>query len=322
MKHKVTSPHDKLFRASMSHPEVARDFLSTHLPSEMSSKIDLKALHICPNTFIDEELKLTESDVLIKATIADGEGYIYVLAEHQSTQDQWMPYRLLKYMLKIWDYHRQHSKKRSILPFPVIIPVVFYTGARKYRAPRAIWELCGEQAELMRAIISEPFHLVDVNLIPESSLTSRQWSGTMEFLMRHRFRQHLSQELEKIAVSFNTLMLEDNSQFVLQLLTYIVVIDEEHRSEKELIELLQGKISPKVGGEIMGLADRIMERGMEKGIEKGREKGREEGREEGELNKSLEIARNMLFEGCEPVFIAKITQLPMDQIKALQKEIG
>ena len=45
----------------------------------------------------------------------------------------------------------------------------------------------------------------------------------------------------------------------------------------------------------------------------------EKGRVEGELKKSLEIARNMLLEGCEPVFIAKITQLPIDKIKALQK---
>ena len=56
------------------------------------------------------------------------------------------------------------------------------------------------------------------------------WSGTMEFFMRHQFKQHISQELEKVAVSFNQLLLEDNEYFVLRLLSYVMAIDDEHRS--------------------------------------------------------------------------------------------
>ena len=92
----ITSPHDKLFRASMQNPEVARDFLMAHLPADLTKKIDLKSIVVCPNTFIDEELLLTESDVLIKCTIDEKEGFIYILAEHQSTKDQLMPFRLTK----------------------------------------------------------------------------------------------------------------------------------------------------------------------------------------------------------------------------------
>ena len=309
MKNKVSTPHDKLFRGSMNHPEVARDFLTTHLPTDIVSKIDFNSIVVCPNTFIDEELKLTESDVLIKATMEGQNGYIYILAEHQSTQDPLMPFRLLKYMTRIWDYHQHHGKKKNTLPFPAIIPLVFYTGPTLYKSTRAIWELCGDQSELMRHILSEPFHLIDVNAIPESILTSRMWSGTMEFLMRHRFRQHISQELEKVAHSFNQLLLEDKSQFVLQLLSYIMAVDDEHRSTKDLIELMRNKISPKVGDEIVSLAERLIEEGMEKG------------REEGELTKSFEIARNMLIEGCDLVFVAKITKLPVSRIKELQKTL-
>ena len=63
----------------------------------------------------------------------------------------------------------------------------------------------------------------------------------------------------------------------------------------------------------MSLAERL--------IEEGREEGREAGREEGELKKSFEIARSMLIEGCEPVFVAKVTQLPINTIKELQKKL-
>ena len=73
------------------------------------------------------------------------------------------------------------------------------------------------------------------------------WAGPMEFLMRHRFRQHIK--------SFNQLYLEKKDSFVSQLLACIVSIDDEHRTGKELIELIQSKLSPKAGGEIVGLAE-------------------------------------------------------------------
>ncbi len=43
--------------------------------------------------------------------------------------------------------------------------------------------------------------------------------------MRHRFRQHIGQELEKIAQNINRLMLEEKGQFVLRLLSYIMAVD-------------------------------------------------------------------------------------------------
>ncbi|MBA2650310.1 MAG: Rpn family recombination-promoting nuclease/putative transposase [Legionella sp.] len=294
----IQNPHDKLFRAAMHHPEVAHDFLTTHLPANLIAKIDFKSLEICPNTFIDEDLKLTASDVLIKCIIEKKEGYIYILAEHQSTQAQLMPFRLFKYMIKIWDYHQTHTDKKNSLPFPAIFPLVFYTGRNLYKAPKAMWELCGDQSELMKQILSEPFHLIDINTIPENALTSRMWSGTMEFLMRHRFRQHIGQEIEKIAQNINRLMLEEKGQFVLQLLSYIMAVDEEHRSISELTTIIHDKLSPNVEKEIMSLAEKLME--------------------EGELKKSFEIAKKMLADGVDPVFVAKYTEIPLEKVKKLQ----
>ncbi|MCX7114438.1 MAG: Rpn family recombination-promoting nuclease/putative transposase [Gammaproteobacteria bacterium] len=298
-KKEISSPHDKLFRASMQYPEVARDFLEAHLPIDIKEKLDFKSIVTCQNTFIDEELKLTQSDVLLKLRIEDKEGYIYVLAEHQSKPDPLMPFRLLKYMVKIWDYHQSLSKQKNGLPFPAIFPMVFYAGQSAYNAPKAIWELCGDQANLMHRILNEPFCLVDVNVISENELTSRLWSGTMEFLMRHKFRQHLIHGIETIAHNINRLILEEKSQFVLQLLSYILAIDEEHRSTQELIALIQSKLAPQAGEEIVSLAEILKEEGRNEALR--------------------QVAKELLANGTDPVFVAKITKLPLDEIKKLQK---
>lgn len=294
----LTTPHDHLFKAAFHHPEVVREFLTTHLPESILKKLDFKSITISSNTFIDDELKLSESDVLLECLLDNEKSYLYLLCEHQSTQDELMPYRLLKYLIKIWEHHLSKNKKKK-LPFPVIFPLVFYTGKGEYKKPRAVWELCGDQSGLMHSILQQPFHLIDANLIPEEQLTKRAWSGTMEFLMRHRFRQHLSQEIGKVAQNINRLVLEDQEQFVLQLLHYIMAVDEEHRNISELTTIIHEKLSPEVESEIMNLADRI--------------------KEEGKLEGKLETAQEMVSQGMDMNLIAKVTHLPLEKIKALKK---
>lgn len=309
----ISNPHDKLFKASLQYPDLAKEFIQTHLPETILKKINFNSIEISPNTFIDEELRLSESDVLLKCVMDGEDGYLYLLCEHQSTQDNLMPFRLLKYLIKIWDYHQISTSKKNA-PFPVIFPCVFYSGNGVYKKARAVWELCGKHSELMRNILQQPFHLIDVNLIPEQELIKRKLSGTMEFLMRHRFRQHqnLEQELKKIAQNINFLLLEEEEQFVLQLLNYVMVIDEAHRNVSELIAIIHKELSPEAESKIMNLADRIKE--------EGRLEGERKGLLEGILEGKLETAREMLNAGSDIAFIAKVTHLPLDKIKALKNK--
>ncbi len=79
-------------------------------------------------------LKLLQSDVLFKALVSGEEAYFYILAEHQSKPDKLMPFRLIQYMTKIWDFVIKNKGNKSPLPLPVIVPMIFYTGKGKYTA--------------------------------------------------------------------------------------------------------------------------------------------------------------------------------------------
>ena len=58
--------------------------------------------------------------------------------------------------------------------------------------------------------------------------------------------------------------------------------------------------------------------GMEKGIKEGMEKGVEEGMEKG----IEEVARKMLQEEIDKTIISKVTNLSLDEIEKLKKEIN
>lgn len=77
--------------------------------------------------------------------------------------------------------------------------------------------------------------------------------------------------------------------------------------------LMEGHKEGLAKGREEGLA-----KGREEGLLRGREEGLAEGRAEGEMNKGLEIARQMKAEGLPLEMIARCTGLSMEQIKDLK----
>jgi hypothetical protein len=103
----------------------------------------------------------------------------------------------MKYMISIWDYHIKQHPGNKALPLPLILPLVFYIGEADYTAERQFWKLFGENSHLMKETLELPFHLIDVDKIPEKAMTSHIFAGTMAFIMRKHFRTHLNQEIAK-----------------------------------------------------------------------------------------------------------------------------
>jgi predicted transposase/invertase (TIGR01784 family) len=85
--------HDALFKQFLTHKETARDFLTLHLPASLRQLCDLATLKLESGSFVDEALRATHSDVLYSVKTRQGEGYIYVLIEHQSSPDRFMAFR-------------------------------------------------------------------------------------------------------------------------------------------------------------------------------------------------------------------------------------
>ncbi len=74
----IHSPHDKLFKQSMSDIRVARDFFMHHLPQTVLDVVNLQTLKLSPNSYVDENLAAYSSDVLYEVEQKDGKRvYLY-----------------------------------------------------------------------------------------------------------------------------------------------------------------------------------------------------------------------------------------------------
>lgn len=111
----MQNPHDRFFRRVFSDPEHAAGELRAILPAELSARVDWSSLRLVPGSYVDAELSDLRSDVLFAATLGDQEILFYVLLEHQSTAPDWMPLKLLGYMVRIWeDYLRDNPHAERI----------------------------------------------------------------------------------------------------------------------------------------------------------------------------------------------------------------
>ncbi|MEZ2578463.1 Rpn family recombination-promoting nuclease/putative transposase, partial [Buttiauxella ferragutiae] len=121
------TPHDATFRQFLTQPEIARDFMELHLPTELRAVCDLSSLKLESGSFVEDDLRQYFSDVLYSLKTTDGgDGYVHVLIEHQSTPDIHMGFRLIRYAVAAMQRHLEAGHKK----LPLVIPVLFYVGKR------------------------------------------------------------------------------------------------------------------------------------------------------------------------------------------------
>jgi hypothetical protein len=102
--------------------------------------IDFDRLQLDPTTYVQRDYRHLESDVVLCGPLRRGKQtvLIYILIEHQSEPDRLMPFRVLEYVVSIYrgqlrDWSQTHASLVDFV-FPPVLPVVFYTGTRRWQA--------------------------------------------------------------------------------------------------------------------------------------------------------------------------------------------
>ncbi|MBL4688856.1 MAG: Rpn family recombination-promoting nuclease/putative transposase, partial [Nannocystaceae bacterium] len=102
---------------------------------------------------------------------------VYVLFEHQSSDDWFMPLRMLQYMMRIWDSWIERTNATRP-PLPLILPVVLAHDERGWRAPQRFHDLFaddpGTRAILERFVPSFEFALDDLAKLSDTDLAARE----------------------------------------------------------------------------------------------------------------------------------------------------
>jgi hypothetical protein len=125
------TPHDALVRAIFGQPQYAAEELRAVLPPGVLAEVDLGTLTSVDGSFVDEGLRASCADLLFSVDLrSGGSAFVYVLFEHQSTLDERMPLRLLRYQTRIWErFTAEHPDEPRV---PPIVPLLLHQGPRPW----------------------------------------------------------------------------------------------------------------------------------------------------------------------------------------------
>ncbi|WP_437767224.1 Rpn family recombination-promoting nuclease/putative transposase [Sorangium sp. So ce281] len=272
--------HDALFKAAFSQVEHAAGELRQALPPALSARIDFAALRLRPGSFVDEALKERQSDLLFSASMGEARVLLYLLCEHQSTVEPLMAFRLLRYMVRIWEHHLAEHPGSKLLP--AILPVVLHHSETGWTAATSFEDLL-EVDEGARAVMADHvprfrFVLDDISQEGDEALKARAMSAFSRLVLwclRHgREPDELLRQLGKWLDLVNEVRRAPNGVEALRAIwRYILATNERDEADEVLQRLLAAAGEP-WKEEIVSAADQLMERGRQQGLREGLREGR------------------------------------------------
>lgn len=148
--------HDKVFKEILDNKKEFVNFIKRYTEYKTAN---LKETNIekYNRKFITANFLVKESDIIYKVKGRN----IFIIVEHQSTIDYKMAERMQEYCMELIRNIRKESNTLNKL-YPLICPIVFYTGKKKWDAPRTISEV-QERYDGMKPLDYPKYNLIDSN---------------------------------------------------------------------------------------------------------------------------------------------------------------
>ena len=276
------NPHDALAKHVLSDPKIAAGELASVLPAAILAELDLDRLRVCSGSFVDDELTQLHADLLYSAPARNGgsETYIYVLVEHRSTGDPRLPFRMLRYMVQIWEKRLRENPTAKKLP--PILPFVLHHDVRRLSGPVSLGEMLEGSPELLAALRPHTpdfrFVLDDLAIVSDDALRQRIQLASLGRIALWALRASRSGPDVLLAdlgvwssVVAEVLATPRGRDAFAVVVGYLLGV--EHLSRDELAAVLERDHGAKGREVVVTEADMLRQEGIKMGLEMGLEMG-------------------------------------------------
>ena len=280
---KIHNEHDKLVKKILEKPREVEFVVRKALG--IKEKLEIEEVR---NEFITIDYRGKQVDLLYKIKNKE----VYLLIEHQSTQDVKMPYRILEYEVQIIDrsFRKNNYQTEKLAK---VIAIVIYTGPGEWKMPQRLEEI-QISFNYSKKILEDydltiGYNLLDINkLSKEELLEGETLFGRMMLVERARREEELIEILEEIL----PLTKENEREDVINILRYILVKDIGEEKAKEYIKKLEEGVIEMSGYVNYLRQDR--EATMLKMRNEGKKEGKKEGKRAGENNIIKTLFKNKM----------------------------
>ena len=277
--------------------------------AELVDLIDFSRLAQINRSFIPDNLREQESDLVfsvpLHSELEADELLIYILIEHQSTVDVTMGFRVLFYMVQIWDAQRREWESdnvpKSQWRFRPILPIVFYTGEQRWSTPLTLNAVMDIPDVFSRFVPQFDTLFLGVKETDETNLTKSNhplgWLLTV--LQKEQADKEAIRTVLIEALSHLNTLDDAQSQQRQRAILYLFLLilhrrpAEEHEELQTLVDQYIQQPSDREEVVVMAqtMAEHLIERGKAQGIEQGLEQGLEQGETQAKQEAVLKLMR-------------------------------
>ena len=267
----ASRPHDKYFRTVFSNTADAASMLRAYVPEALAVTLKWSTLSLLPGRFVSPDWRDSEADLLfsVEQTPRGTPVLVYVLLEHQSSPDRWMPLRVLNYCLQVWlRWRNRHTQDRRL---PLVVPLVFYQGAKPWRYDQEFAEMFTNAGSDWRWVPRFEYLLIDqTRQSPESAagaVAARLAQVALLAAFREVRRELFETATRLMAELYRAVGFEEVTKHV----EYVLATQPaEHRAA--FVEALRRNV-PGRGGDVMNYVEQLIERGRREGLREGELRG-------------------------------------------------
>ena len=298
---KINHIHDKTFRKILDYKKEFTIFINKIF--NLEEKLEEKDIEKYNRKFVSVDYTNQESDVIYKLKNKE----IFILVEHQTKIDKKMPIRILKYELEII---RSRMDENNRLEFPIIIPIVLYTGKQRWNA-KINYPSYNSELARYRGLKKVEYNLVDINdytiedLYKENSILTK-----IMILEKSNKYIEIINNVDKIVnkVYDSKLYTQTQKEMLLNILNNTMINIVGNKKMKEYKIKLEG------GENMLALYEMIENERNEiysPGIKEGKVKGKIEG--------IKAIAKKMLRMKFDKDTIMKATGIKEEELEKMKK---
>jgi hypothetical protein len=178
--------HDHGYKLIFSHPEVVRDLLLGFVREDWVRKLDFDTLERVGGSFVAEDLRGRENDVLWRVRFGDRWLYVYLLLEFQATVDRFMALRVLTYVALLYQDLARGEQLGPDGLLPPVLPLVLYNGERPWNAAVEMKDLVAKVPGLGRYAPRMRHLLLDEKRLESLDPSLRNLAGALFDFERSR----------------------------------------------------------------------------------------------------------------------------------------
>ena len=311
--------HDSYFKHLMEDKENVKDLIQATLPKKIVKHLKLDTLQKIDTQKVTADLKLTFADVAYRCKYKNNELTLTFIFEHKSTIAEMPHLQLLTYMVAMWRNEQKNNKKLT-----PIIPYVFYHGKRPWNKS-SMESYFGELDKSLRAFIPNfDYILLETSKLSNAELRELFRRLPMQvgvFMLKNIFDaqdliENFTLFLDGIVGSKN---IDDLGDWLHSTLLYAMGYVQE--KPQTIIQKMK-ELSPTLSQGFKSTFDMLLEEGIQKGRQEGIQEGIQKGIQKGKYERDIEVAKKMLSLGMEIDFIVEVTELSVEEIMRLKKELG